>query len=101
MCLAAEDDGVMIFESRAILRYIATNYASQGTDLLGKDRKTKALAETWLEAEHAYYNPPISSVRTRHLPSSHLSWFIFDLCTLVAADCGGDRVQQVLWPRLQ
>lgn len=57
-----EDGDIRIFESRAIVRYIATKWADQGTDLLGKDAKTKALTETWLEVETNNYNPPVASL---------------------------------------
>jgi glutathione S-transferase len=49
-------------ESRAIARYIANKWANQGTDLLGKTEKQRALAETWLEVEGQNYNPPISKI---------------------------------------
>lgn len=57
-----EDGDIRIFESRAIARYIATKWADQGTDLLGKDAKAKALTETWLEVESSNYNPPASTL---------------------------------------
>lgn len=56
------DGDVTLFESRAIMRYIAKKYADQGQDLLGKDAKAEALTDTWVEVESAYYNPPISTI---------------------------------------
>ena len=43
------DGDVQVFESRAIIRYIAKKWADQGTDLVGKDLAQQALTETWLE----------------------------------------------------
>ncbi|KAF5370309.1 hypothetical protein D9758_006884 [Tetrapyrgos nigripes] len=40
-----EDDGFMLFESRAICRYIANKYASQGTPLIPTDPKELAIFE--------------------------------------------------------
>ncbi|KAL5977199.1 GST superfamily [Asimina triloba] len=53
-------DGVLtLYESRAIIRYYAEKYASQGTDLLGKTLEEKALVEQWLEVEAQNYQPHI------------------------------------------
>ncbi|KAH7433032.1 hypothetical protein KP509_07G051200 [Ceratopteris richardii] len=51
-----------IFKSRAIARYIANKYETQGTPLYGKSLKDKAKVEQWLEVESENYNPPISTV---------------------------------------
>ncbi|PFH45941.1 hypothetical protein AMATHDRAFT_77876 [Amanita thiersii Skay4041] len=40
-----DDDGFILYESRAICRYIATKYASQGTPLISIDPKANALFE--------------------------------------------------------
>lgn len=37
-----DDDGFIVFESRAIAKYIAKKYASQGTPLMPTDGDTKA-----------------------------------------------------------
>lgn len=57
-----EDGDVKAFESRAIARYVADKWASQGTDLLGKTPAEKALTDTWIEVEAQNYNPPISKI---------------------------------------
>lgn len=57
---AFEDGDVKIFETRAIARYIANKWATQGTELLGKTAAEKALTDTWVEVESQNYNPPIS-----------------------------------------
>ncbi|KAF5339184.1 hypothetical protein D9611_011203 [Ephemerocybe angulata] len=40
-----DDDGYIIYESRAICRYIAEKYADQGTALIPRDLKAKGLFE--------------------------------------------------------
>ncbi|PFH48361.1 hypothetical protein AMATHDRAFT_150070 [Amanita thiersii Skay4041] len=40
-----DDDGFILYESRAICRYIATKYASQGTSLVPTEPKANALFE--------------------------------------------------------
>ncbi|KAH7433030.1 hypothetical protein KP509_07G051100 [Ceratopteris richardii] len=60
--LEDEDEDLKIFESRAIARYIANKYETQGTPLYGKTLKDKAKVEQWLEVESQNYNPPISTV---------------------------------------
>ncbi|GAQ83511.1 Glutathione S-transferase [Klebsormidium nitens] len=59
---ALEDGDVKMFETRAIVRYIANKWASQGTDLLGKTAAEKALTDTWTEVESQNYDPPISVI---------------------------------------
>ncbi|KAK2593568.1 hypothetical protein QQS21_008743 [Conoideocrella luteorostrata] len=59
-----EDDGVVVFESRAICKYIATRYASQGTNLIpeGGDVKKYALFEQACSIEQNYFNPPAEGI---------------------------------------
>nr|XP_004488878.2 glutathione S-transferase F10-like [Cicer arietinum] len=45
-------------ESRAIMRYYAEKYRSQGVELLGKTIEERGLVEQWLEVEAQNYNPP-------------------------------------------
>ncbi|KAG6906024.1 hypothetical protein DXG01_016252 [Tephrocybe rancida] len=53
-----DDDGFILYESRAICRYIATKYASQGTKLLPTDLKEYALLEQAASVEQSHFNPP-------------------------------------------
>ena len=51
-----EDGDFRLFESRAIVRYIAAKYAEQGPDLLGKSLEEKAVVDQWLEVEAHNFN---------------------------------------------
>lgn len=56
-----QDGALTLFESRAIVRYIAEKYAAQGTiGLLGKSLAERAVIEQWMEVESHTYNPPSS-----------------------------------------
>ncbi|KAL2611892.1 hypothetical protein R1flu_023584 [Riccia fluitans] len=56
------DGDVVLYESRAIARTIATKYADQGTPLYGTTLTEKALVEQWLEVEAQNYSPPNSAL---------------------------------------
>ncbi|GAX77027.1 hypothetical protein CEUSTIGMA_g4474.t1 [Chlamydomonas eustigma] len=66
-----EHGDITLFESRAIARYIVSNFAGQGTPLEGTDAKTKALALTWLEVETNNYNPIVSIIIYQKVFSSY------------------------------
>ncbi|OVA04856.1 Glutathione S-transferase [Macleaya cordata] len=54
-----QDGDFMLYESRAIIRYYAEKYKTQGTDLLGKTVEERGVVEQWLEVEGQNYQPPI------------------------------------------
>ncbi|KAF9588921.1 hypothetical protein IFM89_017600 [Coptis chinensis] len=54
-----EDGDFTLYESRAILRYYAEKYKSEGTELLGKTVEERGLVEQWLEVEGQNYHPSI------------------------------------------
>lgn len=48
----------MCTESRAIVRYIAQKFASQGTPLLGETLEEQAIINQWVEVESHNLNEP-------------------------------------------
>eukprot|EP01018_Ginkgo_biloba_P017866 Gb_10894 [translate_table: standard] len=54
-----QDGDFTLFESRAIIRYIAMKYEGQGTPLLGSNLEERALVEQWLEVEGHNFDPPV------------------------------------------
>eukprot|EP00850_Spirogloea_muscicola_P006329 SM000030S11338 [mRNA] locus=s30:188130:189682:+ [translate_table: standard] len=57
-----EDGQFMLYESRAIARYIAEKYEGQGTDLLGSSLEERALVEQWLQVEGQEFNKHVSII---------------------------------------
>jgi len=57
-----QDGDLTLFESRAILRYLAKKFKDQGTDLLGSTPSEEALVDQWCEVEGQSFNPPVSSI---------------------------------------
>ncbi|GLB40729.1 putative GST superfamily protein [Lyophyllum shimeji] len=53
-----DDDGFILYESRAICRYIATAYAYQGTSLIPTDPQENALFEQAASIELTNFDPP-------------------------------------------
>ncbi|KAJ7676566.1 glutathione S-transferase [Mycena polygramma] len=52
-----DDDGFLLYESRAICRYIADKYAGQGTTLIPTELKAKALFEQAASIEFSHFEP--------------------------------------------
>ncbi|KAM1016361.1 hypothetical protein ACFX13_046803 [Malus domestica] len=65
-----QDGDYTLFESRAIIRYYAEKYKSQGTDLLGKTMEERGLVEQWLEVEASNYHQPLDNIVTHILFAS-------------------------------
>lgn len=57
-----QDGDLTLFESRAIVRYLAKKYKGQGTDLLGNTLAEQALVEQWCEVEGQSFSTPASAV---------------------------------------
>ncbi|KAG6832665.1 hypothetical protein H0H87_000847 [Tephrocybe sp. NHM501043] len=57
-----DDDGFILFESRAIGRYIATKYADQGTKLIPTDLKELALFEQAASIEFSNFDPSVTTI---------------------------------------
>ncbi|KAL3846166.1 hypothetical protein ACJIZ3_003569 [Penstemon smallii] len=62
-----QDGDYTLYESRAIIRYYAEKYKSQGTELLGKTIDEKGLVEQWLEVEAHNFQPPLYDLVVRLL----------------------------------
>ena len=60
--LSQDDDGFILYESRAITRYLATKYANQGTKLIPTDLKDWALYEQAASTEVSNFDPSVSGV---------------------------------------
>ncbi|KAJ3207178.1 hypothetical protein HDU67_007615 [Dinochytrium kinnereticum] len=61
--LEDSETDVTLFESRAIVRYLAEKYRGQGTELLGgADVKERALVEVWQSVEATNFNPHASRI---------------------------------------
>jgi len=59
---AFEDGDLTLFESRAITRYIAQEYADKGTELVSSDSKKLAITGVWLEVEGHNFEPPAAKL---------------------------------------
>src|SRR5277367_4014067 len=57
-----DDDSFILYESRAIARYIARKYASQGTPLIPTELKAEALFEQATSIETSYFEYASSAV---------------------------------------
>ncbi|KAG6542042.1 hypothetical protein Mapa_016552 [Marchantia paleacea] len=53
-------DVLFVAESRAIVRYIATNY--EGLNLLGSTPKEKAMVDQWVEVEGHSFETPVVNI---------------------------------------
>nr|AHA46523.1 phi class glutathione S-transferase [Larix kaempferi] len=53
-----QDGDLTLFESRAIIKYLAKKYQAQGTDLLGNTLSEQALVDQWCEVEAQSFFPP-------------------------------------------
>ncbi|KAF7362665.1 Glutathione S-transferase [Mycena venus] len=59
---SSDDDGFVLYESRAICRYLGEKYADQGTAFLPAGLKERALVEQAASVEFANFHPAIVKV---------------------------------------
>jgi glutathione S-transferase len=73
LIVAQEDDGFVLYESRAICRYLEEKYPTQGTRLVPTDLKGKALFEQAASIEVANFDSPASKAVAENYfkPSAH------------------------------
>ncbi|KAF7346788.1 Glutathione S-transferase [Mycena sanguinolenta] len=57
-----DDDGFVVYESRAICRYIAHKYANRGSNLLPEGLKERALVEQAAAVEYATFHPAVVAI---------------------------------------
>ncbi|KAK9691646.1 hypothetical protein RND81_09G209900 [Saponaria officinalis] len=58
-----EDDNFRLYESRAIIRYLATKYSTENSpNLLGTNVEEKALVDQWLEIEAHHFNQQVYNI---------------------------------------
>ncbi|KAK8711874.1 hypothetical protein V6N13_147134 [Hibiscus sabdariffa] len=67
-----QDGDYVLYESRAIMRYYAEKYKSQGTDLLGKTVEERGQVENWLEVEAHNFDPHVFNLTLHVMFSSKL-----------------------------
>ncbi|XP_008229577.1 PREDICTED: glutathione S-transferase F9-like [Prunus mume] len=69
-----QDGDYTLYESRAIMRYYAEKFKSQGTELLGKTVEERGLVEQWLEVEALRFHPPVYKLVVHILLASALGF---------------------------
>lgn len=60
---ALQDGDLTLFESRAIIKYLAKKYNGQGSpNLLGSTVEEEAVVEQWCDVEAHHFNPPCYAI---------------------------------------
>ncbi|KAJ7084529.1 glutathione S-transferase [Mycena belliarum] len=67
-----DDDGFLLYESRAICRYLVEKYGGQGPSLVPTDLKAKALFEQAASIEFANFFPPVHKMCTQTIFNPYL-----------------------------
>ncbi|KAJ7122405.1 glutathione S-transferase [Mycena epipterygia] len=82
-----DDDGVIVYESRAICRYIAEKYAHQGTPLIPTTMEAKAVFEQGACTEMATFHPAVMKLVMEALGKARQG---LPVDQAVLADCVAD-----------
>jgi glutathione S-transferase len=61
-CFIYQDDGFILYESRAICRYIEAKYPNQGISLVPTGLQPNALFEQAASIEQSDFDPPASGI---------------------------------------
>ncbi|EFC37863.1 predicted protein [Naegleria gruberi] len=69
-----DDDGFLIYESRAICRYLEAKHKGQGTELIPSDLKALGLFEQGASIETAYFDPNAAGLAFEKLFKGLFGW---------------------------
>src|SRR3989338_674338 len=69
-----DDDGFLIYESRAICRYLEAKHKGQGTELIPTEIKALALFEQGASIETSYFDPNASGLAFEKLFKGLFGW---------------------------
>ena len=79
-CYHKDDDGFIVYESRAIARYLIRKYPNQGTaGLIPTDPKEEALFEQAASVEVSNFNPHVSALAYEKL----FKKYVYRICMSV------------------
>ncbi|KAH9319037.1 hypothetical protein KI387_020806, partial [Taxus chinensis] len=57
-----QDGDLTLFESRAIIKYLAKKFEGKGSNLWGSTLREQALVEQWSQVEAQSYNPAVTAI---------------------------------------
>ncbi|KAG5463140.1 MAG: hypothetical protein BJ554DRAFT_1522 [Olpidium bornovanus] len=61
---ALDDDGFIIYESRAICQYLCDKAGAAGNKIFPTDLKKRAIVQQMISVEVSHYNPAVSGLTT-------------------------------------
>lgn len=93
-----EDDGFMLYESRAIMRYLDRKLP--GTSLTPSDPKAYGRMEQFISVEHSYFSPAAFKVIWERLFKPHMGGGAADEARIAEGLQGVERVFNIIDPVL-